>query len=109
MRVTIIIASLLCAGCINITSQVTPENESVPAAFSGSDCSYIILGVGFGTNTVEQAMKNADVPIGSIRTVKSNLWQFMSLIGASCIEVNGAPIPGATRIVKPVYIPGESQ
>lgn len=49
---------LILAGCMSISSQTQPVNVAVQSLVSGEDCTPIILGMGFGTNTVEQAMSN---------------------------------------------------
>jgi len=43
-------------GCINIDTNLQPTDPSIKPTVRGEDCTAIILGLGFGTNTVEQAM-----------------------------------------------------
>ena len=88
--------SLLLGGCVNISSQITPENQAVKPMTEGSDCSYIIFGFGFGTNTVEQAMANASPPVQHIRSVTLDTFAFW-FFGSQCITVVGEAVPGATK------------
>lgn len=88
--------SLLLGGCINISSRITPENLSVKPMTEGSDCSYIIFGFGFGTNTVEQAMANASPPVNTIRSVTLDAFAFW-FFGSQCITVVGESAPGMTK------------
>ncbi len=88
--------ALLLSGCINISSRITPENETVKPLTEGSDCSYIIFGFGFGMNTVEQAMANASPPIHKLRSVSLETFQFL-FFGYQCVSTVGESAPLATK------------
>lgn len=94
--------ALLLGGCINISSRITPENQTVKPMTEGSDCSYIIFGFGFGTNTVEQAMANASPPVQHIRSVTLDTFAFW-FFGSQCITVVGRwfPVPRNPRPMTP--------
>jgi hypothetical protein len=57
-RSILIFLALLIGGCINISAQLQPINESVKADKTSSDCAGINFGFGFGSLTVERAMMN---------------------------------------------------
>lgn len=90
---------LLLAGCMDVTNHLTLENASVKPISEGQDCTYNILGlVAVGTNRVETAMSNANPPIQTIRTIKTNAWHVFPLPFAMyCLEVVGEPAPGVKR------------
>jgi hypothetical protein len=95
------------SGCINITNELQPSNPDVKAVLIGEDCSPIVLGMGLGTNTIENAKKDGRVigepgefrsriklndrtAISRIRTIQLTDF-YMLLIGSSCIQVLGEP------------------
>jgi hypothetical protein len=95
------------SGCINITNELQPSNPDVKAVLMGEDCTPIVLGMGLGTNTIEQAQKdgrligdpgelrariklNDRTSISLIRMVQINDF-YVLLIGSSCIQVIGEP------------------
>ena len=95
------------SGCINITNELQPSNPDVKAVLIGEDCSPIVLGMGLGTNTIENAKKdgrligepgefrpriklNDRTAISRIRTIQLTDF-YMLLIGSSCIQVLGEP------------------
>jgi hypothetical protein len=103
---TLLLAMLL-SGCINITNELQPSNPGVQAVLIGADCSPIVLGMGLGTNTIENAMKDGRVlgdpgdfrsriklndrtAITRIRTVQLTDF-YVLLIGSSCVQVIGEP------------------
>ncbi len=103
---TIGLTALLLTGCVNITQHITPENPTVKPISDGSDCSYIIFGFGYGTNTIEAAMANANPPIKTLRVARVNIWYFFPLpVEGLCIEAVGEPAPGVKR--DPGYDPTE--
>lgn len=90
---------LILSGCINISTRLQPEDVSVKALKTGSDCVPIILGFGFGTATVERAKAQleapdfgdpppSDGPITKVRRVESTDFQVL-FFGNRCVEVTG--------------------
>jgi hypothetical protein len=45
-------------GCVSISTDLQPVNQDVQPALVGEDCSPIVLGFGFGHNTVAQAQRD---------------------------------------------------
>ena len=99
--------ALFLSGCINITNEVQPSNSDVQAVLMGEDCTPIVLGMGLGTNTIENAKKDGRVlgepgefrsriklndrtTITRIRTVQMTDF-YVLLVGSSCIQVLGEP------------------
>jgi hypothetical protein len=95
------------SGCINITNELQTSNPDVKGVLMGEDCTPIVLGMGLGTNTIEQAQKdgrlvgdpgefrtriklNDRTAISRIRTVQLTDF-YVLLIGSSCIQVVGEP------------------
>lgn len=76
------------AGCINISNRITPENLAVKPVTQGSDCSYILFGFGFGDNTVEAAMRNAQPPVTTIRSITLDHFTLL-MFGSQCLTVAG--------------------
>lgn len=106
IMLTILFAMLL-SGCINITNEVQPSNPEVQAVLIGEDCSPIVLGMGLGTNTIENAKKDGRIlgdpgefrsriklndrtAISRIRTIQMTDF-YILLIGSSCVQVIGEP------------------
>jgi len=100
---TVLLLSL--SGCINISAQLQPINESVKAEKTSSDCADIIFGFGFGSLSVEHAMTKVQsiqdplhpyrepiwerVPyITKIRSIELQDWRFL-FFGERCINVTG--------------------
>lgn len=93
---------LLLSGCISVSAKLQLENTDVKPIALGSDCVPIVLGIGYGTATLEQAMRNAirteqtrtvDTPvlqIRKIRNVQLTDQQFV-FVGSRCVEVTGEP------------------
>ncbi|MCS6297195.1 MAG: hypothetical protein H8K09_13245 [Nitrospira sp.] len=94
----VLLIAMLVSGCVNITNKLTPENPTVKPMTEGSTCSFMVMGFGFGTNTVEQAMANASPPIQKIRSISLD-WFYLLLFGTQCITVDGEPAPGVTKPV----------
>ena len=104
-KTVLIVLILFTSGCINITTRLQPEDTSIKESLQGSDCVPIILGFGFGTTTIEQAMADArpygthTVGLGSqegpstgVRITRVRRVQFTDrqfLFGARCVEVVG--------------------
>jgi hypothetical protein len=84
-----VLVLFLLTGCINITTKLAPDNPAVKAMREGSACSWIVFGFGYGTNTVEGAMANAEpFRITKIRSVALGDYGILG-IGQRCIEVSG--------------------
>jgi hypothetical protein len=108
MRILVtLVCTMLLSGCINITNELQPNNPEVQAVLIGEDCSPIVLGMGLGTNTIENAKKDGRIlgdpgdfrpriklndrtAISRIRTVQLTDF-YIVLIGSSCIQVIGEP------------------
>jgi len=60
--ILLILIGLVMAGCYSIETQTRAIDHTVPAVATGADCSPIILGIGFGTNTVQRATLQKRVP-----------------------------------------------
>lgn len=88
MRPILLGSLLFLAGCINITTQVAPENPAVKPITQGSDCSYIVFGFGYGTNTIEGAMRNAEPPVVKIRSITYDTFALL-IFGSYCVTVVG--------------------
>jgi hypothetical protein len=101
------VCTVLLSGCINITNELQPSNPDVKAVLIGDDCTPVVLGMGFGTNTIEGAKKdgrllgdagefrsriklNDRTPIHRIRTIQMTDF-YVLLFGSSCIQVIGEP------------------
>ena len=93
------VLALLLSGCIDISARLQPEDRSVRALKTGSDCAHIILGFGFGTADVERAKVQLEapnfsdpVPVGGpitkVRRVELVDRMFLNF-GERCIEVTG--------------------
>ena len=108
MRLALIcLLTLILSGCINISTEVQPTNADVAGVLLGEDCTPIILGMGLGTNTIENAQKdgrpygevgefreriklNRRTTITRIRTIQLNEF-YILLVGSRCIQVIGEP------------------
>ena len=55
----ILVLVLLMAGCINVSTRLQPEDSSVNEVLRGNDCVPIVLGIGFGTASIDKAMADA--------------------------------------------------
>ena len=103
----LLVVAALCAGCINITTELQPPNEDVKPLLEGEDCTPVILSMGLGTNTIERAKKDGrplegteefrsrfklDGPttINRIRTIHVTDF-YILLIGSRCLQVIGEP------------------
>ena len=101
------LCTLFLSACINITNELQPNNSDVQAVLMGEDCTPIVLGLGFGTNTIENALKdgrpygdvgefrsrihlNRRTNITRIRTIQLTEF-YILLIGSRCIQVIGEP------------------
>ncbi len=101
------LSALLVSGCLNITNELEPSHPDVKAVLMGEDCTPIVLGMGLGTNTIENAKKdgrllgdagefrarihlNNRTPIKRIRTIQITDF-YVLLVGSSCIQVVGEP------------------
>ncbi|HEY6086009.1 MAG TPA: hypothetical protein VIU63_11490 [Nitrospira sp.] len=99
---------MVLSGCINITTELQPSNTDVKGVLQGQDCTPIVLGMGFGTNTIEEAKKdgrplgvvdeefrdriklNRRTAITRIRSIQITDF-YLLLIGSSCLQVHGEP------------------
>ena len=101
------LCTVLLSGCINISTEVYPTNADVAGVLLGEDCTPIILGMGLGTNTIENAQKdgrpygdvgdfreriklNRRTTITRIRTIQLSEF-YVLLVGSRCIQVVGEP------------------
>lgn len=99
--------TLILSGCINISTELQPTNADVQAVLMGEDCTPIVLGMGLGTNTIENALKdgrpygdvgefrtriklNRRTTITRIRTIQLSEF-YVLLIGSRCVQVLGEP------------------
>jgi hypothetical protein len=101
MRVLMLgVLLLMMVGCYSITTRLQPEDTSVKEVLYGEDCVPIILGLGYGSATVENAMAKAGQDkdflnppkngphITKIRRVESN--ELVALFfGSRCVRVVG--------------------
>ena len=95
------------SGCINITNEIQPSDPDVQGILMGEDCSPIVLGIGLGTNTIENAKKdgrllgdagefrarihlNKRTAISRIRAIQITAF-YALLVGSSCLQVIGEP------------------
>jgi hypothetical protein len=106
-----ILALILCtlglSGCINITTELQPSNPDVKDVLMGEDCTPIVLGLGLGTNRIENALKDGRVygdlggfrtrvklsgrtTISRIRTIQLTEF-YVLLLGSRCVQVVGEP------------------
>jgi hypothetical protein len=98
---------VMLSGCINITTELQPSNTDVKGVLMGEDCTPIVLGMGLGTNTIENAKKdgrpygdigefrsriklNRRTTITHIRTIQLTEF-YILLVGSRCIQVVGEP------------------
>lgn len=95
-------ASML-TGCIDIETDLLPVDTSVQPVVVGRDCTPIVLGFGFGHNTIEQAKRtdlkrsgdefdgmDVTTPITKVRV--ASLEEFnLVLAGVRCLKVVGEP------------------
>ena len=89
---TVCLAVLLLTGCVSITNRVTPEDLSVKPMAEGKTCMYTLFELGYGTNTVEQAMANATPPIHKIRSVSTATTSMvMDATGLLIVVGEGSP------------------
>lgn len=100
---------LTLSGCMNLTTRLQADDLTVKATHEGNDCVPIILGIGIGTATVENAMANArDIeayerarqaikheerryriePIVKIRRLQFSDYALLGF-GSHCLEVTG--------------------
>jgi len=103
----LLLLPVVLSGCINIANQVQPVNPDVKDVLIGEDCTPLVLGLGLGTNTVEQAMQDGRImreagefrsrikmndrtAITRIRTIQVTDF-YVLLVGSSCIKVIGEP------------------
>ncbi len=103
----------LVTGCIDIETDLLPVDTSVQPVLVGRDCTPIVLGFGFGHNTVEQAKRNdlkrsgdefegmdITTPITKIRVVSLEEFNLV-LAGVRCLKVVGEPDSSSSAIESP--------
>jgi hypothetical protein len=85
----IIVISLVFTGCVAIDTQLQPENELVHAVLNGQDCSPIIFGFGFGTNTWSNALHAGNGAM--IQKVRTAQFKYVAAFGfgSQCLELIG--------------------
>ncbi|HKT34756.1 MAG TPA: hypothetical protein VJR03_07975 [Nitrospira sp.] len=97
MIAVILILVLLTGGCIDVSTRLQPEDSSVNEILRGTDCVPIVLGMGFGTASIDKAMADAH-PIGNrggpvirITKVRRVTWtdSVILFVADRCIEVVG--------------------
>lgn len=103
----VFLVPVVVSGCINITTELQPSNADVQGVLLGEDCSPIVLGMGLGTNTIDNALKdgrpkgdvgefrtrvklNSRTAITRIRTIQLSEF-YVLLVGSRCIQVLGEP------------------
>jgi hypothetical protein len=105
LLLTCVLTTNLLTACVDIETDLLPVDTSVEPVLVGRDCSPIVLGFGFGHNTVEQARRtdlkhaadefegmNITTPITKVRVI--SLEEFsMVLAGVRCVKVIGEPDP----------------
>ena len=99
----LLLAAFALSGCINIETQLQPINADIKALANGKDCSLIFAGLGYGVNSVEQAMKNGlsgmsdratysqpalRMPITKIRSLSMTEMNVL-IFGERCVKVVG--------------------
>ena len=103
LPLTCVLTTTLLTACVDIETDLLPVDTSVEPVLVGRDCSPIVLGFGFGHNTVEQASRtdlkraadefegmNITTPITKVRVI--TLEEFsMVLAGVRCLKVIGEP------------------
>ena len=97
--------ALSLAGCYHITIETQPRNPAVKPMLAGGDCVPLIFGIGFGTATAEQAMRNEvyvahagfgppmkelHTPIRKVHAIQYTD-QYYFVVGSRCVEVLGEP------------------
>lgn len=104
MKRATIIVSLLLAGCISIDTELQLPNAGVLPTLTGEDCVDIILGFGFGTVHVRDAMRShTERYYGAPRIANGPMINRVHSIvlkdeaglgfGRRCIEVKGEARP----------------
>ena len=89
---TVCLAVLLLVGCVSITNRITPEDLSVKPIAEGKTCMDTLFELGYGNNTVEQAMANATPPIQKIRSISGTMFHFI-VFESHCLKVVGESAP----------------
>jgi hypothetical protein len=101
------LCAVLLSGCINIATELQPTNPDVKGVLLGEDCTPIVLGLGLGTNRIEDALKdgrpfgdvgefrervklNGRTTIVRIRTIQLSEF-YVLLVGSRCVQVVGEP------------------
>jgi len=101
LRFSLLACLLLLSGCMQIRTELQLKNADVKPLLEGRDCLPIIGGLGFGTNTVEEAMRHGvpvdqesyyighkATPIRRIHSV-SALDTYFIMFGDRCLLVTG--------------------
>jgi hypothetical protein len=112
LTLAFVLTAGLLTGCVDIETDLLPVDASVQPLLVGRDCSPIVLGFGFGHNTVEQA-KRTDLqrasdefegtittPITKIRVISLEEFNLV-LAGVRCLKVIGEPDSSSTNTPPP--------
>jgi len=77
-----LLSPLLLAGCINISTQLQPEDKSVKGTETWSECVPIIFGLGAGTLDVRSSY------LARLKTLEYQEFMFL-FFGGRCLEATG--------------------
>ncbi|HEX6531414.1 MAG TPA: hypothetical protein VF019_02220 [Nitrospira sp.] len=97
MVTIIVVLILVTGGCINVSTRLQPEDLSVKEVLRGTDCVPIVLGIGFGTASIDKAMVDA-YPLGDPRGPVTRMTKvrrvtmtdyFIVFVADRCVEVVG--------------------
>ncbi len=86
----LLLLPLLLTGCFYVTNRITPDDPDVQPLTIGRDCILFLPGMGYGLNTVERAMANADPPVKKIRSISIDT-RVGLVFGQQCLTVVGEP------------------
>jgi len=101
LRFSLLACLLLLSGCMQIRTELQMKNPEVKPLLKGRDCVTLIMGLGYGANTIEEALKHG-IPADSddrytprIRaTIKrihsiALIEEYFIIAGERCILVEG--------------------
>ena len=103
MKVILSFLLLTLSGCMHITTHLQQDNPAITPILEGRDCVALLLGLGWGTNTVDRAMLQGGPPgryfdsrikyatrITRLHSLAVNDSYFL-LAGYRCLVVTGEP------------------